>query len=38
MSPGPRVRQNAGVPDDPVRHDESVEAQNRAHGELSGLA
>ena len=24
MSPGPRVRKNAGVQDDPAKHDESV--------------
>ena len=28
MSPGPRVRQNASVQDDPVNHDESVKTRN----------
>ena len=37
MSPGPRVTQNAGVQDDSVNHDESVQTQNGERGQQSGL-
>ena len=36
MSPDPRVRQNAGVLDDPVKHDDSVQTQNGEHGQRTG--
>ena len=37
MPPGPRVRQNARVEDDPVNHNESVKTQNGEHGQQTGL-
>ena len=37
MSPGPRIRQNARVQDNPVNHGESVKSQNGEHRPQTGL-